>query len=106
MRQMLKEGMNYVNNLEKFVKQKHKECIDIPLELINNMFYKYYLNFKFPVNINGNIKTYLNEKYEYNKICSILLIDKNSFSNLHKYKKYRECESLYFYLISNDITKS
>lgn len=88
MQQMLKEGMNYVNNLEKFVKQKHNECIDIPLELINNMFYKYYLNFKFPVNINGNIKTYLNEKYEYNKICILIDFECDNLSYITNKKQY------------------
>lgn len=86
--QILKEGINYVNDLEKFVKQKHNEHIDIPLELINDMIYKYYLNFKFPVNINGNIKTYLDEKYEYDKICVLIDFECDNLSYITNKKQY------------------
>lgn len=66
---ILKEGIVYGDILKRFVEQKHKEHINVPLELINDMIYKKSIDFKFPVDISENIKTYLHKKSIYDKIC-------------------------------------
>lgn len=88
MQQILKEGINYVNDLERFVKQKHNEHINVPMELISDMIYKYYLNFEFPVDINENIKTYLDEKYRYNTMRILIDCECDNLSYVTNKKQY------------------
>ena len=59
MKNLLTDEIICTWDLGNFVKQKHQEHISVPLELINDMIYKYYLDFKFPINIDESIKTYL-----------------------------------------------
>ena len=80
MRDLLTNEIICTWDLGNFVKQKHKEHINVPLELINDMIYKYYLDFKFPINIDRSIKTYLDKKYRCNEICVLIDFGCNNLS--------------------------
>lgn len=106
MQHILKGEINHVNVLERFIKQKHKEHVNVPLELIEDMIYKHLLDFKFPIDINENIKTYLNKKYEHDKMHVFIDFKFNDLSYLSDKRCYPTMSSSTFkHLINNEFYK-